>query len=406
VIQLGATSRRRRIATLVGLYALLSGIAVVFLFPFVMAVTTSLKETQDVFRYPPTVLPREAETVPVEGLDGEFPLYRVRADGQLRTLALVEANVPMGRFADPDALEDEVLVPLSDAEPRGGFVESETVEVDGVSYDLFDVEIEGEVLPLVQTGRTTAGRFQTTDGAEEILASVRTSQPVGRLAAQEENYSRVVQMRNMDRSLTNTILVTLGVVLGQVFTSVMGGYAFARLIFPGRDKLFLVYIGSFMIPFVVLIIPLYQIMVAIGWVDNLASLILPWVFTAYGTFLMRQFFVSIPRDLEEAAFVDGASHWTILWRIFVPLSWPAIATLATFGFLYAWNSFIWPLIVINPGNTDNHVLSLTLQILGGQATESPNLIFAGVIIAISVPILIFIMAQRYFVENVASSGIK
>jgi ABC-type glycerol-3-phosphate transport system permease component len=406
MIGVGTTSRGRRLASLAGLYVLLSAVALVFLFPFVMAVTTSLKESQDVFQYPPTILPRQTQTTPVEGFDDEYPLYRVPVDGDQRTLALVESNVSMGIFAPPEDLDDTTVVPLSDAEPRGGFVDTETVEIDGETYDLFDVEVDGEVVAAVQVGRTTAGRFVEPDGSGEVVASVRASEPVGDLATQEENYTRVVQLRNMDRSLTNTILVTIAVVIGQVFTSVMGGYAFARLSFPGRDKLFLVYIGSFMIPFVVLIIPLYQIMVAIGWVDTLASLILPWVFTAYGTFLMRQFFVSIPRDLEEAAFVDGASHWTILWKVFVPLSWPAIATLATFGFLYAWNSFIWPLIVINPGNTDNHVLSLTLQILGGQATESPNLIFAGVIIAISVPIMVFLMAQRYFVENVASSGIK
>ena len=110
--------------------------------------------------------------------------------------------------------------------------------------------------------------------------------------------------------------------------------------------IFLVYLGSIMIPFVVLIIPLYQFMVAIGWVDRVPALILPWIFTAYGTFLMRQFFITIPRELEEAAFVDGASRWTILWRIFVPLSLPAIATQVTFSFLYSWNSFVWPQVIL------------------------------------------------------------
>jgi multiple sugar transport system permease protein len=130
------------------------------------------------------------------------------------------------------------------------------------------------------------------------------------------------------------------------------------------------------------------------------------MFTAYGTFLMRQFFTTIPRELEEAAFIDGATRWTVLWRIFVPLSFPPIATLATFSFLYAWNSFFWPLVVINAGNTDNHVLSLSLQILGGRAAESPNLIFAGVTMAVAVPVAVFVAAQRYFVENVATSGLK
>ena len=147
-----------------------------------------------------------------------------------------------------------------------------------------------------------------------------------------------------------------------VLASVLGGYAFARLRFPGRDNLFLVYLGTIMIPFVVLIIPLYRLMVLIGWVDNLASLVLPWVFTAYGTFLMRQFFITIPKELEEAALIDGASRLEILRRIFIPASVPALATQATFTFLYAWNSFLWPLIVINTANEKNHVLTLALSI--------------------------------------------
>jgi multiple sugar transport system permease protein len=186
----------------------------------------------------------------------------------------------------------------------------------------------------------------------------------------------------------------------------MGGYAFSRMSFPGRDSIFVAYIGSIMIPFVVLIIPLFRLMVSLGWVDTLGSLVWPFVFSAYGTFLMRQFFVSIPRDLEEAAFIDGAKRWKVLWTIFVPLSGPAIATLATFMFLYGWNSFIWPLVSINGANTEDFVLTIALSTLGGQAGEGPNLIFAAIVLSVIIPFTVFVLAQRYFVENVASSGIK
>ena len=161
-----------------------------------------------------------------------------------------------------------------------------------------------------------------------------------------------------------------------------------------------------MIPFVVMIIPLFQIVVALDWNNTLAALVWPFVYTAYGTFLMRQFFLAIPKDLEEAAHIDGASRWRILWTIFVPLSWPAVATLAVFQFLYAWNSFILPLVVIDTGNTDSFVLTLALSVLGGQGADQPQLIFAGVAMAVVIPLLVFAMAQRYFVENAASSGIK
>lgn len=393
-------SKRRQVFDRVGLYLGLGAFGALMLFPFLVVAFGSLKESSDIFRFPPRLLPYSQETLEVDG--EELGLYLI--DGVERVLT---DTIPVGRFAPPDDLDAEVLVPTADAERVGGFMDAETVEVDGEEYPLFDVTIDGEVVQLIQLGTTTQGRFAAVDDPEDSVgANVRTAPQVDRLAPQPANYRRVTELQNLDRSLTNTLLVTLLVVGGTVLTSILGGYAFARIEFPGRDGIFLVYIGSIMVPFVILIVPLYQLMVALGWVNSLAALVFPFVFNAYGTFLIRQFFVSIPKDLEEAAVVDGASRWTILWRIFVPLSMPAIATLSTFMFLYAWNSFIWPFIVIGAGNLDNHVLTVSLQQLGGRAADSPNLILAGVMIAISVPVTVFVLAQRYFVENVATSGIK
>ena len=260
---------------------------------------------------------------------------------------------------------------------------------------------------MVEIGRTALGRFVNPDNLEdEVLANVRLSQPVEELTARPENYQDVIELQGLDRSLTNTILVTLLVVAGTLTTSVLGGYAFARLRFPGRDNLFVLYLGTMMIPFVVLVTPMYQLMVYIGWVDNMVALIVPWIFSAYGTFLMRQFFITVPKEIEEAAVIDGASRLQILWRIFVPASTPALATLATFTFLYAWNSFFWPLVIINTGNEANHVLTLSLNVLRGRASDSPNLILAGAAIAILPPMLIFIFGQRFFVESATSSAVK
>ncbi len=397
-------SKRTTTLARIGLYLLLGTVGFAMVFPFVLAVATSLKDKDDVFRYPPRVLPRTEQTAPV---DGEArPLYAVEVDGRTEQRALV-ATADVGIYAPPDDLEATVRVPTGDVTPTGGFTNPETTVVDGEERDLFDVEVDGQTVPMVEVGRTTLGRFASLDDPEDtVLSSVREARAIEDVSARPQNFADVLSLQNLDRSVTNTALVTLLVVGGTVLTSILGGYAFARVRFPGRDAVFLVYIGSIMVPFVILIIPLYQLMVAMGWVDTLAALIFPFVFNAYGTFLMRQFFVSIPKDLEEAAFVDGASRWTILWRIFVPLSYPAIATLSTFMFLYSWNSFVWPFIIINAGNTDNHVLTLSLQQLGGRAADSPNLIFAGVVIAVIVPVTVFVLAQRYFVENVATSGIK
>jgi multiple sugar transport system permease protein len=147
-------------------------------------------------------------------------------------------------------------------------------------------------------------------------------------------------------------------------------------------------------------------MVWIGWQDKMASLIIPWIFTAYGTFLMRQFFITVPKEIEEAALIDGASRLQILMKIFLPASVPALATLATFTFLYAWNSFFWPLVIINTGNRENHVLTLSLSILRGKAADNANLVMAGAAISTIPPMIIYILAQRFFVESATSSGVK
>ena len=279
--------------------------------------------------------------------------------------------------------------------------------MDGAASPLFDVPVNGQIVPMVLINQTALGRFvDPEDTSIETLANVRLSQPVSKLTAHPENYRDVLQLNGMSRALINTALVTLLVVLGQLVTSVLGGYAFARLRFPGRDTLFVLYLGTIMIPFVVLIMPLYQLMVLIGWTDRLAALIFPWVFTAYGTFLMRQFFLTIPREIEEAALIDGASRLQILWRIFIPAATPALATLATFTFLYAWNSFFWPLVIINTGNTNNHVLTLSLNVLRGRAADSPNLVLAGAAISVIPPMILFILAQRFFIESATSSGVK
>lgn len=132
---------------------------------------------------------------------------------------------------------------------------------------------------------------------------------------------------------------------------------------------------------------------------------MPWIFTAYGTFLMRQFFLTIPKEIEEAALLDGASRLEILWRIFIPAAVPALATLATFTFLYAWNSFFWPLVIIDTGNVKNHVLTLSLDVLHSSAADSPNLVLAGTAISV-IRDVIFILAQRFFMKSATSSGVK
>ncbi|MCS7088752.1 MAG: carbohydrate ABC transporter permease [Thermoflexales bacterium] len=394
------------------IYAVLTIFAVIMLFPFLVMVFTSLKTPADTFSYPPRLLPREQVTITLPGYERPLPLHWVRRENsELLPMALVEDNVRVGIFAPlrADGTPDpsrQVMRRFGEVKVAGGET-PKTVMLNGVEAPVYLVSVNGEVQEMVVLTRTAVGRFVNPDNPQDVaVANVRLSPPVTRLTARPENYLAVVSLLGFDRALTNTALITLLTVIGQLTTSVLGGYAFARLRFPGRDQLFLVYLGTVMVPFVVLIIPLYQLMVAIGWINSMPALILPWLYTAYGTFLMRQFFITIPREIEEAALIDGASRLTILTRIFLPASVPALATLATFAFLHAWNSFFWPLVVVNTGNTRAQVLTLALNVLRGRAADSPNLILAGAAISIVPPTLIFALAQRYYVESVASSGLK
>ena len=389
------------------IYFVLTFFALVMLFPFLYMLTTSFKIPSDTFRYPPRLLPRDPIEITVPGYDNPLPLYYVDVDGQKKEYALAKSNIKVGTYAPADNLTATVERYLSDVKPTGGAMDQKTVTVNGEEQKLFDVDVDGQVVPMILVSQTTVGEFVDPESPEtRIYRNVRLSEPVENISWHPENYSEIIELNNMSRALTNTALVTILVVIGQLVTSVFGGYAFARLKFPGRDTIFVFYLGTIMIPFVMLIVPLYQLMVLIGWTDRLAALIIPWIFTAYGTFLMRQHFITFPKEIEEAALLDGASRFQILKDILIPASVPALATQATFTFLYAWNSFIWPLVIINVGNEKNHVLTLALNVLRGRASDTPNLILAGAAIAIIPPLIVFIFGQRFFVESVASSGVK
>jgi multiple sugar transport system permease protein len=390
-------------------YILLTLVGILMLFPFLYMVFTSLKTANDVFRSPPRLLPYSPITVEYNG--EQVPLYEVPVDGTPRQMVLVEDTVRFGFFTTPELVnaaeprQSQLVtqVPLDQAAETG-----QTVTVGDEEFEVYDVPMsDGSTQQLLLAYRGGLGRFaDVNDPSIEAYSNVRTTPQVEVVDFRWENYNAVLTLNNLNRSLINTALVTLGVTIGQVATSLVGGYAFSRMKFRGRDAVFLVYLGTIMIPFVVLIIPLYQLMVMIGWQDRLVSLILPWIFTAYGTFLMRQFFITIPKDLEEAAFLDGLGRFGILWRIFVPLSGPAIATQAIITFLYGWNSFIWPLIIIGDSPIENHVVTLSLNTLRNAAASEPNLVLTGAAVAVLPPLILFILAQRYFIEGIASTGLK
>ena len=208
----------------------------------------------------------------------------------------------------------------------------------------------------------------------------------------------------MGRFFLNSLLVAAAVTFGVVFSSSLAGYAFARLRFPGRDKLFLGYLATMMIPGAVTMIPLFILMRQLGWVDSYAALIVPAMFSAYGTFMLRQFFMSIPRDLEDAAAIDGCGLFGIYWRIILPVSKPALATLTTFTFMGQWNNFLWPLVVTN--SPEKMTLPVGLQYFMGLHGTDYALLMAGSVTAILPVLALFLFSQRFFIRGIQLGAIK
>ncbi len=218
------------------------------------------------------------------------------------------------------------------------------------------------------------------------------------------SYVRLAELFPIERMFFNSLLVATLTTLGQLVTCSMAAYAFARMRFKGSNALFLAYLATLMIPFQVTITPLFILMRYLGWINTYQGLILPGVFSAFGTFLLRQFFLTIPRELEEAAFIDGASHWTIYWRIILPVGKPALATLGVFSFMGSWNTFLWPLFVVR--DMELMTLPVGLATLHGRWLTHWNLVMAGTVITVLPMLVVYLLAQQYFVRGVIMSGIK
>ncbi len=219
-----------------------------------------------------------------------------------------------------------------------------------------------------------------------------------------DNYVRVAEAFPIGRFLVNSLLVAGISTTLQVGTSAMAAYAFARLRFRGRDILFLVYLATLMVPLQVIIVPLFIEMRILGLVNTYPGLILPAIASAFGTFLLRQAFLSLPRELDEAAFIDGASHLTVFRRIVLPLAGPALATFGIFAFMASWNSFLWPLVITS--GQDLMTLPVGLSNLHGRYETAWNLVMAGSTISVIPIVIVYVIAQKHVIRGVALTGIK
>jgi multiple sugar transport system permease protein len=217
------------------------------------------------------------------------------------------------------------------------------------------------------------------------------------------NYAQVWTYVSFGRYMLNSFFVAVAGTLLVVVTSLASAYAFSRLRFRGRDGLFFVYLGTLMVPQEAVVIPMYLFMTYVGWVNSFQALIVPWAFTAFGTFLLRQALLTVPRELEDAARIDGANHFKILTVIMTPIVKPTIAVLVVFTFIGYWNSFLWPLIIVN--DPQHTTVPLGLNGFIGQGGGQWQLIMAASAISMVPTAALAIVMQRYLVRGISMTGL-
>ena len=246
-----------------------------------------------------------------------------------------------------------------------------------------------------------------------VASSLKSPDELGRLppiwwsaAPTLGAFQQVFSVIPYGQAFLNSFFIAAGDTVAIVITSVMAGFVFAKYHFRGRDALFLVVLATMFVPMIVTLVPLFHVIQSLGFVDSYPGVMLPQLANAFGIFLMRQFIGGLPDELIDAARVDGASEWTVLWRIIAPLLRPAVATLVLFAFVYQWNSFLWPLTVLQSPDKFTIVLALSRLLSYTSSVQFQNVVMAGALISVVPNMILFLLLQRFFVTGLAQSGIK
>jgi len=300
-----------------------------------------------------------------------------------------------------DIFKDQIITVYKnniETKPRHWWQPWEKVSKIKIDENRYEVEIlSGSVkVEIIKEVNGDFERIERQLSTEEVLRGIK---PVW------SNYTAVLKAIPFARFYFNSFFMSVGVTVGMVITSSMAAYSFSRLEFPGRDKLFIGYIATMMVPYAVVLVPAYILMRWLRWIDTYYALIVPGMFSAYGTFMLRQFFMTLPVDLEDAAKIDGCGYVKIFWHIILPLSKAALATLTTFTFMGTWLNFMWPLIVTKSRDMATLQVGLAYFQETGFGTEY-HLLMAGAVMATVPIIIIFIFNQRFFVEGIKMQGIK
>ena len=333
--------------------ALLTG-TLIFMIPFAWLISTSLKTDEEQAIFPPVWIPTQQT---------ELPNIK-REDGKPARLAKTANGIPMAELAD---------LPSGDVRAQ---------------------KLQGETLDASAPAQT----YKRAD-----LTKIRHSAP------RWENYSEALTYLPKDTIygltfLKNTLILTILGVIGTIFSSSLVAYAFARVRFPGKDALFIMVLATMMVPAAVTMMPQFLIFRNLGWIDTLRPLWVPAFFgSAFNIFLLRQFFLSIPTELEDAARIDGCGPFGIYWRVMLPLVKPALAAIAILAVLGAWNNFQGPLIYLS--SPENMPMAYGLQLYQQQHSGEPGLLMAASTLVILPIILLFFFTQRYFIEGVSLTGL-
>lgn len=380
VQQIKKAQKRKTILKKVITYIMLSLGGITMLIPFLWMISTSLKEPGDVFTYPPKWIPdyhyieKDGKKIDVNVFSKQYRLQILEGRHQNEIRILYEDAVFIRNYSWWNFLRKNYFIKDNDGKAQ--------------------VKILSCIQKVKIAEGPHKGEILTLDG-KEVKRGIRLIW---------QNYAKAWRAIPFGKFYLNSIFVAICVTIGQVFTSSLAAYAFARLRFPGRDKLFFGYIATMMIPYSVTMIPVFILMKVMGWRDTYQALIIPAMFSAYGTFMLRQFFMTLPSDLEDAAKIDGCSFLGIYRRIIIPLSKPALATLTTFTFMGNWGAFLWPLIIID--SPEKKTLPIGLAYFQNLYTTDWTLLMAGSVMALLPIIIVFVFNQRFFVEGIKLGAIK
>ena len=317
--------------------------------PVLWLVASSFKTQAGLVKYPPPLLPYQQVQVDVEGFDEPLPLYSVTMeDGGSREMAQVRRVGIEARMIDP-------------ADPAAG----------------------------------------------ELKVNIRQREPVEEVKLAWENYlDPLVELENFDffTYLKNSFVVTTVATVITLVINSMAAFALSKYQFKGRDAIFVLFISTLMIPITVILVPVFLVITTIGWKNNLWGVIIPGAATPTGIFLLRQYMLTIPDELLDAARIDGASEWHIYWRIILPLARPALAVLAIFSVMWRWNDFLWPLIVLS--QNDLFTLQVGLNAFQGELQIQWHYVLAMTVVTLLPITLVFAFLQRFITTGIATTGMK